>query len=270
MLSLGALWRSLGRRRLARRLQRHAIADEDWEPVFARLPLLHRLDADERRRLRELATLFLAEKRLVPLQGLQLTRAMAVTIAAQACLLILHFPQGARGGMEWYRGWETVLLYPTSFRVSRTEVDEYGVAHELDEELAGESWEQAGVILSWEDTAQAGQLDGYNLVIHEFAHKLDMLTGDADGCPPLPAGLDPADWYRVFNKAFEAFNQQVSALGEDAAMLAIDPYAASAPAEFFAVLSEYFFECPDIVQGEFPDVYRLLVQYYRQSPLPLG
>lgn len=257
----------LNERRYRRLIGRYLPADDEWHTARACLPLLNRLNPAQLSRLRELVALFLRDKTFVGLQGLDVTRPMALLIAMQACLLLVGFPGPVQRAMRWYGGWQTVLVYPAAFRVSRTEVDEYGIAHEVDEVLAGESWEQAGVILSWEETEHAGQLDGYNLVIHEFAHKLDMRNGSADGFPPLPSDLPTEQWTRVFSEAFADFQARVE---HEADELYIDPYATSAPAEFFAVFSEYFFEVPEVVCREYPQVYDLLTRFYRQQPLDGG
>jgi Mlc titration factor MtfA (ptsG expression regulator) len=118
------------------------------------------------------------------------------------------------------------------------------------------------VILSWADVENAGDADGVNVVIHEFAHKLDMLNGDANGFPPLHSGMSREAWGRAFTEAFKDLCRRVEA-GEDTD---IDPYAAEAPGEFFAVVSEAFFEMPDIVRETYPAVYAQLAEFYRQDP----
>ena len=128
--------------------------------------------------------------------------------------------------------------------------------------MTGESWLAGPVILSWADAERRGEAQGYNVVIHEFAHKLDMLNGDANGYPPLHAGMSRDEWTRVFDAAYRDFCKRVER-GEETA---IDPYAAEAPAEFFAVLSEAFFEIPGVVQAEHPEVYGQLASFYRQDP----
>ena len=128
--------------------------------------------------------------------------------------------------------------------------------------MTGESWLEGPVILSWEDAGSGGDGSGYNVVIHEFAHKLDMLNGDANGYPPLHAGMNRGRWAQAFGAAYEDFRERV----ERREASAIDPYAAENPAEFFAVLSEAFFETPRAVLGEYAEVYRQLVAFYRQDP----
>ena len=238
-------------------VERSDILPAEWESAFASLPVLDGLGADERRCLRELAILFLHRKAFEGARGLEVTRPMQLIIALQACLPVLEL------GLDCYAGWETVIVYPSGFAPEHVFTDEYGIEHRRRDELSGEAWARGPVLLSWDDTENAGELDGYNLVIHEFAHKLDMQNGQANGFPPLHRGMDGAEWTRVFSDAFEDFGQRCER-GED---IGIDDYAASDPAEFFAVLSEVFFERPDILAGFYPTVYGQLCRYYRQDPL---
>jgi Mlc titration factor MtfA (ptsG expression regulator) len=183
---------------------------------------------------------------------------MRIHVALQACLLILNLD------FEYYAGWHAVILYPGDFRVSKELVDEVGVVHLWHEELSGESWVQGPVILSW-DAIAAPSDTCTNIVLHEFAHKLDMRNGFADGCPPLPPELSNADWTRDFQTAYVKL---CAALDRDE-MVRIDDYAGESPAEFFAVISEAFFLAPLVVQSDFPAVYRQLAAFYRQDPLTL-
>ena len=238
-------------------LARHAIPAHAWRQAFDQLPLLDHLDEAERERLRALAVLFLHRKSIDGAHGLEITRQMSLVIALQACLPILQL------GLDAYHGWSSVVVYPSGFVSERVERDEYGVEHRVSEDLSGEAWLQGPVILSWDDTEHAGLEDGYNLVIHEFAHKLDMQNGRANGFPPLHADMDAGVWTRVFSEGFERFVAACER-GEDTG---IDCYAASSPAEFFAVLSETFFEQPGLLAARFEAVYRQMSQYYRQDPL---
>jgi hypothetical protein len=171
--------------------------------------------------------------------------------------LTLHLDEAS------YRGWNEIILYPDEFLHQREEIDDAGVVHHSRDILAGESWLGGPLVLSIADVAASGQLDGVNVVLHEFAHKLDMLNGDANGFPPLHRGMNAAAWARDFSAAYENLCARVDA-GEDTA---IDPYAASDPAEFFAVLSEVFFETPTLLQVEYPAIYQQMRLFYRQHPL---
>ena len=233
------------------------ISPAEWDAVFAALPVLDRLDGDGRRRLKKFAALFLHRKAIFGAHGLDVTPRMKLVIALQACLPILEL------GIECYDGWESVIVYPSGFAPERLVVDEYGVEHHVRDELAGEAWESGPVLLSWDDVAGAGEIDGYNLVIHEFAHKLDMQNGDSNGFPPLHGDMNPQTWTQIFSAAYEDFFRRC----EQGEHISIDAYAAESPAEFFAVLSEVFFERPDLLDHYYPAVYAQLKLYYRQDPL---
>jgi Mlc titration factor MtfA (ptsG expression regulator) len=157
-----------------------------------------------------------------------------------------------------------IVVHPSDFRVQRAETGEDGVVHEWDDELAGESWPGGPVVLSWEALDDSGSVaeGGANVVIHEFAHKLDMKSGEADGVPPLPSREARERWIEVFDADFDRFCKAVGAGGETF----LDPYAAEHEAEFFAVASEAFFESPNALKREFPKLYELFAGFYRQDP----
>ena len=232
-----------------------AIPDDLWNVTVMSLPFLEVLGYDERVQLKALAESFLASKEFSTAGGLELSDEICVSIAAQGCLPILGL------GLAAYRDWVGIVVYPDEFVVPRRIEDEDGVVHEYDDVLAGESWQGGPLIVSWHDATLAGE--GYNVVIHEFAHKLDMLDGEADGVPALHSGLTREGWDAVFLPAWDDFCARVDA-GEETV---IDPYAGESPAEFFAVVSEHFFETPAVVAGEYPTLYALFKAYYRQDPL---
>ena len=241
--------------RRARILRRVTFDDALWRNVLERYPFLRVLDDEERAELRESVALFLNAKSIHGAAGLEMDDEIRLSIAAQACILILNLHQ------DYYRGWVEIIVYPDEFVATYEFVDEDGVAHTVREPMSGESWLQGPVILSWADARDTGY-GGYNVVIHEFAHKLDMLNGDANGFPPLHADMDRDAWSRAFSVAYENFCARV----ERNEHVPIDPYAAENPAEFFAVLSEAFFETPGAVQTAYPQVYRQLALFYRQDP----
>lgn len=220
--------------------------------------LFHGLTAVERAHLRELTTLFLRCKSFSGAQGLSLSEGMKLAVAAQACLPILKLD------LSYYDGWIEVLIYPGAFRVERDVTDATGVVSREERALGGESWLQGPVILAWDTVASdlGTPRLGHNLVVHEFAHKLDMLNGRANGMPPLHAGMRRERWTQAFSAAFERLQHQVAHHHAPA----LDPYAATAPAEFFAVSSEYFFTAPAVLRHEYPDVYGELARFYRQNP----
>ena len=237
--------------------RRFAVTDGAWRMVRESLPIAAILSDSDAEKLRALTDTFLRTKSLEGAGGFELDEGSCVVVAAQACIPILAL------GMEAYTGWRSMIVYPGGFVSRGTSVDETGVEHEWVEERSGESWFRGPVVLSWEDVAASGRLEGYNVVIHEMAHKLDMLNGDANGFPPLHAGMDGAVWYRVFSEAFEDLGARVDA-GEETG---IDEYAAQGPDEFFAVASEYFFELPEVLDECYPKVYAELRAFYRQDPL---
>jgi len=259
-----------------------AIPAETWRAAVADLPFLARLTDEERSRLHALAEQFLAQKEMAGAGDLELTGTIQVHIAAQACLPILNL------GLGWYRGWSSIVVYPNEFLVPRRVHDEAGVVHEYVEPISGEAWEGGPVLLSWADAARAGTQRGaaYSAVIHEFTHKLDMLDGAANGCPPfdarLHAGLDRARWQDTLADAFERLSAELDLVesrlpdtvdpdSETAdpyyAHLPLDPYAAQDPGEFFAVSSESFFVDAARLQLAFPEWYIQLAGFFRQDPL---
>ncbi len=238
-------------------IRRSKITPTQWDTAFAALPLLQGLTHDEKQTLRELAMVFLHRKVLEGAKGLVITPSMALVIALQACLPVLKL------GLAAYDGWYTVIVYPSSFFPKRVVTDDYGIAHHEQSHLSGEAWEQGPVILSWDDTEFAGIIDGHNLVIHEFAHKLDMQNGQANGYPPLHDDMDHDAWVAAMSAGFADIQQRC----DNNQHVEIDCYAAISPAEFFAVLSEVFFERPVVIQQRYPAIYTQLCQYYRQNPI---
>lgn len=238
-------------------IERSTITSTQWEKAFDSLPLLDRLTTGEKYTLRELAILFLHHKVFEGAHGHTVTRSMALIITLQACLPILNL------GLGRYEGWVSVIVYPSGFAPKRIITDEYGVQHHVQSNLSGEAWLRGPVVLAWDETERAGFIDGQNLVIHEFAHKLDMQNGVANGFPPLHAEMDATVWVDVFSAGFEDFREKCSSGNT----IDIDCYAASSPAEYFAVLSEVFFERPDILQQHYAEIYDQLRQYYRQDTL---
>jgi len=243
--------------RRARVLKRSQLSDALWQHALARVPLTHGFSGDELCRLRDLVILFLHEKTVEAAGEVVLDDEMRLVIAIQACVPILNL------GLDCYAGWRAVIVYPQQFRPQHEFVDDADVVHVDDDWKMGESWEHGPVILSWEDVQNSGANDGFNLVIHEFAHKLDMLDGSANGAPPLHTNMNIGVWSRVFTQAYTEFCARVDR-GEETEL---DPYASESPAEFFAVLSEAFFEIPQTVQQLNPAVYEQLVLYYRQDPI---
>ena len=225
-----------------------------WLRVLACLPFLRGLADTELARLRELAIVFLSEKEMHGAGGLELSDDIRLSIALQACLPILNL------GLDEYEGWVGIVVYPGEFVARHEEMDEYGVVHESEDGLSGEAWEGGPVVLSWEDVELTEA--GYNVVIHEFAHKLDMQHGGGDDMPLPRKGMDAARWEAVWQDAYESFCRTVDS-GQETL---VDPYAAEHPAEFFAVMSEMFFTHSEVLARDWPALYEQLAGYYRQDP----
>ncbi|HEY6897518.1 MAG TPA: M90 family metallopeptidase [Rhodocyclaceae bacterium] len=228
--------------------------EAEWQAAEAKLPMLQRLNQPERQRLRELGGEFLRQKQWSAARGLHLDAAMQMHITLQACLPILNL------GLAWYDDWVGIVVYPGEFLAPRQMMDEAGLVHEYDDVLLGESWDHGPVLLSWFPPGE--EPAGVNVVLHELAHKLDMRHGEADGIPPLHAGMSRPAWIRALQAAFVDFQHKA-----DRGEAPFDPYGAEHPAEFFAVSSEVFFLQPECLQRAYPAYYAQLVGFYRQDPL---
>ncbi|HUH58887.1 MAG TPA: M90 family metallopeptidase [Candidimonas sp.] len=267
--------RGATRRQVERQLA--LISDTDWQRALASHFFLAGLSPREHASLRDRTAWLLASKTFSAARGMVVTDEIMLSIAIQAALPILELDP------VLYEGWTEIVLYPGGFVIPRNDVDDSGVVHEYMQEASGEAWEGGPVILSWED-ARPDMPDKTNVVIHEFAHKLDLHAGGADGMPSLAAHprLSPRHWQDVLHESFEWFNAELMAV-EDAIprhvdpeseaaapwfdRLPLDPYAATDTAEFFAVSTESFFVHPQPLAHGLPDWYALLAQYYRQDPL---
>lgn len=245
--------RAWWRRRL---LRRHAIPDARWYATVGALPILARLTSAELIRLRELATLLLATKHINGTGGLEPDAAIRTTIAAIAALPILGLDPG------WYENWHEIVLHPDTFVKQHEWQDVTGIVHRQRRTLEGEAWLQGPVVLSWHDIAAGTH--GPKLVVHELAHKLDMLNDVANGFPPLHRTMNHRVWTEAFNHAYADLQYRVA----NQQATAIDAYGATNPAEFFAVASETFFDAPHTLHDTYPEVYAQLCAFYRQRPLP--
>lgn len=249
---------------LAAALRRQRVCSQPFPPAWReilrrRMPVFARLPADVQLQLKKHAQVLLAEKPFIGCGGLVVSDEMRVLIATQAALLLLNRRAG------YFPRLRQVLVYPGAFVVDRTATDPGGLAREERRVLAGESWQQGQVILSWDDVlaGAADPGDGRNVVIHEFAHQLDQEGGRANGAPLLGRRERYASWAAVLGSEFAALQQRL-AQGEDGL---IEAYAATDPAEFFAVVSELFFERPAALAAAHPALYGELKGYYRSDPL---
>ncbi|CAN5402803.1 zinc-dependent peptidase [soil metagenome] len=242
----------------SRTLKRRPIPDQLWELTVIRYPFISRRSTEDLARLRELATLFLANKEFSGAHGLEVTDEMAVAIAAQACLAILHFD------IDHYDSFVGIVLHRSEVVVEREVMDEDGVVHVEEQTLSGEVMEGGPMMLTWDDVVDAGvSADwAYNVVIHEFAHVLDLRDGVADGIPALPTREARNDWSALIESEYQAFCEAVDQ-GWDTVL---DPYGAEATDEFFAVAVEAFFVASAAMKREHPRLHALFVDYFRQDP----
>ena len=246
-----------------------ALPDAAWQAVLARYPFLGNRPAPDVARLRMLAAEFLRDKEFHGAHGFVITDEVALAVAAQAVLPVLHL----RGGLDWYDDFVGIVIHPSEVVARRTSVDETGVVHEYDEVVAGEAMDRGPVMLSWQDVLASSVTmgDGYNVVIHEFAHKIDMRSGAADGCPLLPAGFagktsareSRAAWQGVIQPAFEHFREKtIMAERFGAEPTWLDPYGATSISEFFAVTCEAYFVNRETFVREFPSLRILFDEFF--------
>ena len=229
-----------------------------WDDALT-IPVLANLKPDEQAKLVQLADRFLQQKRLVPLQGFELDPLKNARIALLFCLPVLEL------GIEWLDGFHEVLIYPAPFVVDDEWQDDIGLVHNQRVVQSGQSWQQGPIILNWLDIQDSFDASGFNLVIHEVAHKLDTRNGDrASGVPLIPL-REVAGWEHDLHAAMDNIQDEIDLVGESAA--SIDAYAATDPAECFAVLSEYFFSAPELFAPRFPALWQRFCQFYQQDPL---
>jgi hypothetical protein len=241
--------------------QAPALADDDWALIRTELRLLDAWAEDDLARLRAQVARFIDTRAFSTTHGLELTPRMRLLVAAQACLPLVRLPFEALGH------WHEVILYPGQFRVQRSHHDsDTDVVTEWDDELAGEAWPQGPVILSWADVEAdlAAPFEGFNVVIHEIAHKIDMADGDGDGIPPFADVAARRRWRTTMQRCFDELSEALDR-GEETVL---DPYAAESPDEFFAVCSEYYFSAPDLLAGHYPEVHAEFARYFGPVPMP--
>lgn len=256
----------LKRWRAERFAARHPFPAEAWSEARERLPLLAALSEAEADALGRRAWQFLHAKRvslhpeLAESTSFDLPAQLA--LAAQACLLTLGWNDDEH--LEAFANVHEVLILPDAFRRQVEEMDEFGVMHEYEDERAGETSYQGPVVVAFPDLMESGDFSGFNVLIHEFAHKLDMGNSlDVDGFPPLPADIDPREWHRIFMGVWEDLQARL----ERGKPTPIDDYAATHPGECFAVCCEAFFTAPDLLDAAYPGLLALLGRYFRQDPL---
>lgn len=246
--------RSMRRRRLE-----ESPFPEAWRALLeTNVPYVRFLDASTRERLERLVQIFVAEKEFVGAAGLEVDDEMRVTVAAQACMLLLGDEE-----TDVYPELGSIVLYPDAYVAKRRSHEGY-VVREADEARLGESWDRGTVVLSWNAVKRGARdvRDGHNVVYHEFAHQLDQEFGEADGAPALPEGMSYGPWARVLGKEFASLERAE----ESGRTTLLDTYGAQSPAEFFAVATEAFFEKPVQMKLRKPELYAELAAFYRQDP----
>ena len=248
-------------RRLAHRRRRLQLAPfpEAWERILRRrVPMTRSMPADLLAQLKGHIQVFVAEKAFIGCEGQRITDDVRITVAAQACLLLLNRPT------DYYPRLRQILVYPRAFWVPHTQPDEHGLVHADDELRAGESWDEGQVILAWDEARDGARIpdDAFNVVLHEFAHQLDAENGLSNGAPELGSPQRHARWAEVMQAAFAELQVQV-ARGEETVL---DPYGASEPVEFFAVATEAFFERGQDLKQTQPALYAELAGFYQVDP----
>lgn len=253
-------YRYWSKQRTRRRLLATALSARQRVIVAQQVPLIRRLPAELLGKLEGKISLFLHQVKFIGCNGLEVTEGMRLSIAAQACLLVVN-------NDVWYEHLRTVLIYPDAFKSQQQRHEGY-VVTEGESVRLGESWSRGPVILSWAHTEQGAinDKDGHNVVLHEFAHQIDDLSGHTDGAPILNKGQSFADWERVFIKAYDRHVENV----EQGHMTVLDDYGALGPEEFFAVAVELFFEKPEALEREEAEVYGQLSELFRLDPVTWG
>lgn len=245
------------RRRRRARLFRAALPAQHRRILERNLPVFRRMPEALQKQLGGHVNVFLNEKRFLGCGGLELTEEMQVTIAGHACLLLLN------RAPRYFPGFTSIFVYPDTYLVDDVEYDgEVEIAGK--DARAGESWHGGPVILSWRDIARSfsGDRDGQNVILHEFAHKLDEENPDVEGLPILGSADHYREWQEVLSRTFGSLEETLERLDDPA----IDDYALTSPAEFFAVATEAFFERPVRLRLQFPDLYAQLEKYYCVDP----
>lgn len=266
LLSMVALAAVLGphwwRQRQLDKAQADPFPREQRQWLRHHWPLYRALPSDVKLRLHKQIQRFLADKEFVGCDGLDVTPAMQLLIAAQASLLSLHQPD------SHYPALRQILVYPDAFVVPTQQHLSGGVVSDVSQVRLGESWTQGQVILSWRHTKAGADApyDGQNLVFHEFAHQLDQLSGSANGAPPQPTLALQQRWAEQMPRLFDNFCQDIA----NHRPRLLDPYGTTNPAEFLAVATEQFFERPAELQQDSPSLYLLLRDYFQLDPASWG
>lgn len=240
-------------------LKKNPISPQIWAKLANSLPICRKLTHKDLYKLKQLTILFLYEKTFTGVKGFEVDEEKKMIIAIQACLPILHLD------ISYYDGWIEIVVYPDTFVIYRNTTDNFGLVHDNKITATGEAWSRGPVILAWTDVKRDSFTPraGHNVTIHEFTHKLDMLNGHANGMPPLHSNMHRSEWTKSLSDAYDILVNDI----RNHEPTSINEYAATNPAEFFAVISETFFTAPAIVKQHSPKVYQQLVLFYKQEPL---
>ncbi len=239
-------------------LRKNPISPVIWGKLANSLPICRNLDHKDLYKLKKLVTLFIYEKTFTGVKGFELDNEKEMIVAIQACLPILNLD------ISYYDGWIEIVVYPDAFVIYRNSTDTNGLVSEDTITATGEAWSRGPVILAWTDVERDSfsPRAGHNVTIHEFSHKLDMLNGRANGMPPLHPNMRRSVWTQSLSEAYDILVKKI----RNHEPTAINEYAATNPAEFFAVASETFFTAPSILKQNCPEVYKQLVLFYKQEP----
>jgi MtfA peptidase len=242
------------------KLRQEPLSPEQHAFIAKNVPYLSKLPEEDQKELEGLIQIFLGEKEFEGCGGLEITEEIKVTIAAQACLLLLHREN------DNYPGVDAILVYPSAYR-AKTQQNGGGFVIEGEQSRLGESWTRGVVVLAW-DHVKSGAMnmnDGHNLVLHEFAHQVDSEDGSMDGAPELETRAAYKSWAQVLGAEFSELTERL----DQGRKTDIDSYGATNPAEFFAVVTEMFFEKPRMMKDRHPDLYEELSTFYKQDPLEI-
>jgi len=232
---------------------------QDWPAIIEEnVPLYEKLSQPDKQELHRHILIFLSEKRFEGCGGLKITDEIKLTIAAYACILLLHRQT------DYYPGLHSILVYPNAYVANRIEHLAAGVVAEGPEVRLGESWHRGSVVLSWDDVQSSAADAGspHNVVFHEFAHQIDSTFAQGDSTPVLQRSSAYRAWTRILQKEYQQFCDDV----EDNRPTVLDSYGTTNPAEFFAVVTEFFFQQPEQLQTYHPDLYNELKVFYQQDP----
>jgi hypothetical protein len=246
------------RARRRRKLRARPLPPEWWRVIDRNVPYVRGLSEGDRRELAGIVQVLLNEKRFEGCGGLEMTDEIRVTIAAQAAVLLLH------RATDYYPTLKSILVYPSRYVATLRRVQPDGTVVEGEHARLGESWERGALVLSWTDVLRGAGApgDGHNVVFHEFAHQIDGESGAMEGAPALGAPARYREWARVLGGEYEDL---LGAVHRGHGSL-IDGYGATSPAEFFAVVTELFFERPVAMRARYPELYAEFRAFYRQDP----